>query len=94
MYKNIALLALLLPFSGYAITKQERQQEIIKEAQQLESGMNYLSDLIKHNAWVVYVSGSSILEKIKEAVAQMEALKEEYAQIELELAQEKKCSKK
>jgi hypothetical protein len=30
MYKNIALIALLLPFSGYAITKQERIREIEK----------------------------------------------------------------
>jgi len=28
MYKNIALLALLLPFSGYALTKQERINEL------------------------------------------------------------------
>lgn len=31
-YKNIALIALLLPFSGYAITKQERIKQIDKEA--------------------------------------------------------------
>ncbi len=93
MYKNIALLALLLPFSGYAITKQERKDEIVKEAQQLDASMRYLADMVKYNAWIMLSSGGTIMKKIEEAEAKMLALNQEYAQIELELSQETKCSK-
>lgn len=94
MYKHIALLALLLPFSGYAITKQERLQEILQEAAQIDSSMEYLAEMLKNNAWMIYVSGDSILQKSIEASQRIQELKKEYTQLELEIAQEKKCSKK
>ena len=93
MYKHIALIALLLPFSGSAITKQERKQEIIQEVQQLNASMNYLSELIKHNAWILLLSGESITKKIEEYEARMSVLTKEYNQVELELFQESTCIK-
>lgn len=92
MYKNIALLALLLPFSGYAITKQERKQkqerqnEIVKEVLQIESEMIYLQDMIKHNAWLLFVSGETIRKSATEAREKILALNVEYYKLESELS--------
>ena len=83
-----------MPFSGYAITKQERQQELLKQVQQFEYEMAYLSDMIKHNAWITYVSGDPINQITLEVEERMIALTKEYNQSELELLQEKTCTKK
>ena len=93
MYKNIALLALLLPFSGYAITKQERVEEIKKEVQQVTVRMQYTVDLIKNNAWIIYLNGASLLKRIDALDAEMIALTNEYNQLELEIYQELTCTK-
>ena len=93
-YKSLSLAALLLPFSGYAITKQERQQELLKQVQQFEYEMAYLSDMIKHNAWITYVSGDPINQRALDVGDRMLALTKEYNQTELELLQEKTCTKK
>ena len=94
MYKNIALLALLLPFSGYAITKQERKQEIIKEMVALEARALWLQDVVKHNFWVMYISGDSFRKEAHELHDRTVVLLAELNQIELELLQGKTCSKK
>lgn len=94
MYKNIALIALLLPFSGYAITKQERKQEIINELQKMDSEQAFILELIKHNAWIAFISGESIRQNNKEIMARVHQLQEELAQIELDLLKDKKCSRK
>ncbi len=94
MYKNIALLAILLPFSGYAQTKQERRQEIIEELQKMDSQQAFILELIKHNAWIVFISGDSIRKNNNEVMIRVKQLQEELAQIELDLLKDKKCSKK
>ena len=96
MYKNIALLALLallLPFSGYALTKQERIEEIKQEVRQVTARMQYEVDLIKNNAWIIYLNGASILKRLDALDAELIALTNEYNQIQLELYQEKTCTK-
>ncbi len=92
MHKNIALLVLLLPFSGSAITKQERSQmkarqdQIVKEVLQMEADMVYLAELIKHNAWMLYIDGDSIRKKALDAREKMLALNVEYYRLESELS--------
>ncbi len=49
MYKNIALIALLLPFGGYAQTKQERKQEILAELKKLDGQVEHMVKLIENN---------------------------------------------
>ena len=49
MYKNIALIALLLPFSGYAQTRQERKQEILVELKKLDAQVEHMVNLIENN---------------------------------------------
>lgn len=49
MYKNIALIALLMPFSGYAVTKEERKQEILAELKKLDEQVEHMVKLIENN---------------------------------------------
>lgn len=94
MYKNIALLALLLPFSGYAITKQERKQEILQEFASINKDLEYTLEVIKNNYWVTYLEPDRLIQKAKDAIVKAKALQEELDQIEKELEQEKTCTKK
>ncbi len=93
MYKHIALIALLLPFSGYAITKQERRQEIIRELDKIEERCNWLKEVIKHNYWVLYISGPSFYKEADELYQRALVLEAELKTIDLELAQESSCTK-
>ena len=93
MYKNIALLALLLPFSGYAITKQERQQEIIQQMNAFAMRALWIQDVIKHNFWTVYIHGEDFRKETADLYDKTMILQQELNQIELELAQEKTCVK-
>ena len=93
-YKSLSLAALLLPFSGYAITKQDRQHELLKQVQQLEYEMAYLSDMIKYNAWISHVSGDPINERAIEVKERVLALTKQYNQTERDLLQEKSVQNK
>ena len=70
------------------------QQDLFKQVQQLEYEMAYLADMVKHNAWITYVSGDPINQITLEVEERMIALTKEYNQSELELLQEKTCTKK
>lgn len=95
MSKRLALIALLLPFSGYAITKHERRHEILQELHRLEQSCDWYKDLIKHNAWILYISGSSLCKELTDIHDKAVVLEAELHQIELELMQEQvSCTKK
>ena len=94
MYKNIALIALLLPFSGYANTKQERRQEILCELNKIETRALWISEVVKHNYWVIYLCKDSFREEARELHTRAVALDAELKAIELELLQETTCTKK
>ncbi|MBS1987139.1 hypothetical protein JST99_04380 [Candidatus Dependentiae bacterium] len=94
MYKNIALVALLLPFSGYAITKQERQIEILLESREIGERVQWLKDVLKSHYWILFISGDSFRKEAKELHERAVALDKEFKAIELELMQEKACTNK
>lgn len=93
-HTHVALLALLLPFSGYGITKHERRQEILQELNQMQEHGQWIKDLIKHNAWIVYISGESLRKEFSDMYDKAVVLEAELHQIELEIMQEQSCTKK
>lgn len=93
MYKRIVLIALLLPFSGYAQTKQERREEIVKEVQSIESYLMFMQDVVKNNFWVMVVNPTYFRDLGIESQAKLIALQKEYNQLEKELTQEDTCTK-
>ncbi|MBS1986607.1 hypothetical protein JST99_01600 [Candidatus Dependentiae bacterium] len=94
MYKHIALIALLLPFSGYAITKQERKNDILQELKKIEDRAMWYRDFVKNNYWAAVFSKKSIVTNLDELYQRAIALEAELNQIELEIMQEEACSKK
>lgn len=93
MYKNIALLALLLPFSGYAITKQERKEQIMSQIAQIEKSLNFTVEIMKHNLWAVFIYPSYFKNEAIQARDKAIALQKELDEIDLALQQEQACTK-
>jgi len=85
MYKNIALLALLLPFSGYAITKQERKQEIETEIKGLYAQVDHMVKLMENNLFFAAFFPGYFRQMAKEIDDRGSELQKELDQINKEL---------
>ena len=77
-----------------AQTKQERRQEIIDEVAKIESEQNFILELIKHNAWIVFISGESIRQNNKEVMVRVHQLQEELIAKLKNLSMDQNTSKK
>jgi hypothetical protein len=85
MNKSIALLALLLPFSGYAITKKERKQEILAEIKDLYAQTDHMVKLMENNLFFAALFPTYFSDMAKKIDARGEELNKELDQINLEL---------
>ena len=87
-HTRAALLALLLPFSGYAITKEERIKQIHKEARvHIWNNLHNLMYLIWTYQFldlskVPQEEREAFLSEIKELKIKMDALNKEYNELE------------
>jgi len=88
MSKRLALIALLLPFSGVAITKQERKEAIIAEMKELSESMNHYARMMENNLWFAACFPDFFLKPMKEIDKRGYELEDELKQIEEELKQE------
>lgn len=84
MHKSIILAALLVPSFCLAQTREERQAEIIREAQNLEAQVVYIADIIKYNYWIVFFNGESLRKQLLDARDKIVELNKEYYQLEEE----------
>jgi hypothetical protein len=92
MSKNIALIALLLPFSGYAITKEEKEDridEMHEEAREyIWKGLhNFMYILCKYNKCLDLSSLSQedrewFLKQTDDLKSKIEKLDKEYQELE------------
>ncbi len=85
MYKNIALIALLLPFSGYAQTKQERKQEILAEIKDLYAQTDHMVKLMENNLFFAALFPTYFTDIAKKIDDRGEELNKELDQINAEL---------
>ncbi len=86
MYKNIALIALLLPFSGYAITKEERKQEILVEIKKLDDQVEHLVKLIESNLFFAAFFPDYFTDTAKKIDAHGAELEKELEEINKQIA--------
>jgi len=93
MNKSLILAGLLLPFSGYAITKEERKEQIVTEIRQIEANLLWIQDIIKHNFWITFISGDEIRTEVNEARGKLLSLQAELNKIEAQQREEFSCIK-
>jgi len=84
-----ALLALLLPLSGYAITKEERKKEIEIEFVKLDEEINHLVKLIENNLFFASFCPDYFTERAQKIDARGAELQAELQRLEEELNNEK-----
>lgn len=89
MSKRLVLMALLLPLSGYGITKEERKQEIDTEAaNHIWNGMHDLMYIVCMYSKCIDLSSLSkedrewFLKKMEELKNTMDKLQKEYKELE------------
>ena len=86
MYKNIALLALLLPFSGYAISKEKHKKQLEARLEKLmcemmEYNMILCSTLPIMMFAMTQEQADKIVKELKEKSQELEALNKEYQEL-------------